>query len=443
MPGRKQGDRPNIVIIVADQLSQQVIGAYGSEYGITGAVDSIAASGVAFAKAYTPYPLCMPARSAFWTGRYPHEAGVESNELDEVAFRGELTTLGDLLSGAGYACIHFGKLHDSGALRGFTIGEDGTSAVEATPPWPVYHHTAADRFRTEQTVKFLRQPHHKPFCVVADLDNPHDICFWIHDHAGPHDDEPVPGDLPELPANFGSSTMRDTKGWTPENYRYYLAAYHHYTDMMNREVTSILEAVRARGDAAPTIVVFLADHGEAMAAHGLVLKGGHFYEECARVPFMIGGYGVDRPGRLESSCLVSTLDLVPTLCELTGIEPPAGLPGSSLVPWLKGEHADGPDYVVSACLFGGRMVRTQRYKYCFYKRKNGEQLFDLEADPGELRDLAGSPDHAAVLQRHRSLLERYCRQTGDPIRIAGERQTVRPADARKPPPAGPVAPSGA
>jgi choline-sulfatase len=278
----------------------------------------------------------------------------------------------------------------------------------------------------------------EPYLLVADFNNPHDICLWIGDHAGPHTDEPVPGRLPPLPPNFDTDDLArrplvireaarrnprvaQTQGWTEANFRYYLAAFYHYVEMLDREVGCVLNAWSRRPDAANTVVILTVDHGEAMAAHRMVTKSWHFYEEVVRVPLIFAGPGIAGEGRAIGGSLASLLDVFPTLCDLAAIAPPPGLRGRSLGPALAGStEPAGPDCVVStygaAQLDSGaaRMVRTARFKYTHFNEDGGEELFDLENDPGEQRSLVEHPDWAAELAVHRARLQRHCAATGDP-----------------------------
>ncbi len=102
-------------------MAQRSVGAYGDPWARTPNIDRLAHEGVRFANSYTPCPLCLPARAAFWTGRLPHQTGVVSNGrlLDIPTTPEDRPTLGSLFSQAGYECLHFGKAHDGGTLRGF------------------------------------------------------------------------------------------------------------------------------------------------------------------------------------------------------------------------------------------------------------------------------------------------------------------------------------
>ena len=430
----------NILIAIADQLSRQALRAYGNPFSRTPHIDRIAAGGVRFEQCYTPCPLCQPARAAFWTGRFPHQTGVLSNGRRHPVppVPEAMQTLGTLFAGAGYETVHFGKTHDAGSLRGFRVVPVDSSPVEPVGPWPVNDDTFHDRATTEQVVAYLQDGPAAPFLAVADLNNPHNICGYVGEYAGPHIDPPPPGLLPPPPPNLVVEDFADlplpvqyvccahrrqeqAAGWTTENYRHYLAAYYHYLARVDAEIGRILDALAAGGHADDTLIVFMADHGDSMGGRGLVTKHTTFYDETTRVPFIFSGGDLPHDTAVEAP-LVSLLDLLPTLCDAAGIAPPDGLWGRSLLPWLHGAPGSPHDTVVSTwhtewgfTIEPGRMLRTPRYKYMRYREGDGEELYDLQTDPGETRNRAHDPEYADVLAEHRILLARHLADTGDPF----------------------------
>jgi len=433
---------PNILIIVADQLSQKAVGAYGNSHGATPNIDRIAADGVRFTECYTPCPLCQPARAAFWTGRFPHETGVLSNGwMDPVPpIPAGMPTLGDVFTAAGYEAVHFGKTHDAGSLRGFRIEPQHEQSVEPVGPWPVGADTFRDRDTTQRVIEYLSHQHDRPFLAVADLNNPHDICQYVGAFAGAHSDPPIPAVLPPLPENFrvknfgelplpvqyiccSHNRQAQAAGWTEENFRHYLAAYHHYVSRVDAEIGRILDALRATAAGSGTLVVIMADHGDGMAARQLVTKQVSFYDETMRVPLIVAGPGVDAAAGRSVDGLCSLLDLLPTLAEAAGIEAPEGLWGRSLWPWLRGLRHDAPHGQVVGEWFTewgitvepGRMLRTPGWKYTRYREANGEELYDLNADPGETRSLVADPAFRKTLLEHRSRLDEHLAATNDPF----------------------------
>ena len=437
--------RPNILIICCDQLSAAALPAYGNTVARTPNIDRITRRGVRFESCYTPCPLCLPARAAFWTGHWPHQTGVLSNsrQCAETGICDGLPTLGDLFSAAGYDTVHFGKTHDGGSLRGFRVAPWEDLPVEGTDAWPVHYDTRRDRYATTHMVEYLqRDSGDAPFLAVADLCNPHDICNWVGHNVGPHTDVPTGGPLPPLPANFhvedferrpipvqyiccSHHRQSQAAAWNETNYRHYLAAYYHYLSRVDTEIGRVLDALASRGDADRTLIVFMADHGDGMACHGHVTKQVSLYDQTTRVPLVFAGPGVAGQGRaIGGDILTSLLDLVPTLCDVAGIEAPEDLWGRSLLPQLVGAAGAEPPHQFVASQWQtewgftvspGRMIRSPRYKYTRYLEGDGEELFDMTADPGETRSLVGDPAHADALAQHRETLRHLIEATGDPF----------------------------
>ncbi|MHC4886774.1 MAG: sulfatase family protein [Planctomycetota bacterium] len=430
---------PNILIIIADQLAQRAVGAYGNDHVKTTAIDALADTGVRFDKAYTPYPLCCPARASFWTGLLPHETGAVSNGREYPIGRvsEETPTLGTLFQSAGYETVHFGKCHDAGSLRGFDCAPEEELPVEGSECWPVNYDSRRDAYTVKRSVEYLEQSHEKPFLMVADIQNPHDICNWIGAFQGEHEDLPIPTELPPSLNNLDVEDLEtrpipvrhiccshnrqsQAAQWNEENFRYYLAAYYHYIERADRDIQTILDALKASDAWENTLVIFFADHGDSMGAHRLVTKHTSFYEETTCVPFIFTGPGIEGAGKALPP-LTSLCDLVPTLCDYAGIASPEGIYGKSLMPWLRGEEAEPlRDFVVSEwvsewgfTIEPGRMVRTDRFKYTRYLEGDGEELFDLEKDPGEKVNLAHKPKYREELECHRQILAKHVSDTDD------------------------------
>ena len=186
--------------------------------------------------------------------------------------------------------------------------------------------------------------------------------------------------------------------------------------MVDAQIGVVLDALRAAGLEDNTLVVFTSDHGDMDSAHKLEHKS-ILYEESVNVPFIMSSPGRIPQGAVDNTHLISNgLDLLPTLCDYAGIEAPAGRPGRSLRPLAEGKAVEQwPDFVVSES-DNGRMVRTQRFKYCLYDSgEHREQLTDLKDDPGEMKNLAEVPTFKSVLEQHRRLLKDWIERTGDRI----------------------------
>lgn len=437
--------QPNILVIISDHLSPRVVGAYGESASCTPNIDRIADRGVVFGKAYANCPLCQPSRASFWTSRYPHETRVLSNGRQHVngPLPEDLVTSGDLFSRGGYQAIHFGKEHDFGTLRGFELipTEPRESEEEPHPAWPENADTYRDNDSTAKCVDWLEKPHDRPFLAVADLQNPHNICGWVGENnslEGPVENITPPCELPPLPDNFYVEDMASrppgvrhiccthnrlaqASGWNEENYRHYIAAYQHYTELADNKVGMIMDALEKSGELDNTVVIVTADHGDGMASHGMVTKQVSMYDETMRVPFIMAGAGIPRVEEIQPE-LIQLLDLMPTLLDLAGLDAPEAARGKSVMPLVHGQADKLHDYIAGEwhtewgfTISPGRMIRTERYKYTRYLEGNAEELYDMQEDPGETRNLAPDPEYAEILQEHRNILAGHLRETSDPF----------------------------
>jgi len=287
--------------------------------------------------------------------------------------------------------------------------------------------------------------------MVASFINPHDICLMAISDAkqpgkvsGPKalkDALQMPPNLsreeffekvcPPLPSNYAIPTgepeyvlaadKRDFRtfvrnDWSDEQWRMHRWAYARLTEMVDAEIAVVLKALQETGLDQNTLVVFVSDHGDMDASHHLEHKS-VFYEESARVPFIVSWKGVTKPGLVDQKHLVSTgLDLIPTLCDFAGIPQPTSLKGRSVRAIAEGRSPEAwPKTVVSE---GGdwRMLRSERFKYTvFSSEKNREMLTDMQKDPGEMKNLALEADFAAVLTEHRQLLKNWYQQKSETL----------------------------
>lgn len=434
-------EKNNILIIICDQLSATALHTYGDTYSATPNLDRLAEKSAVMEYAYTTCPLCQPARASLWTSKYPHQTGVLSNLPDQgfPAVPEDIPTLGELFANAGYDCVHFGKTHDYGGLRGFRVIESEEIVIPRTNPAIKFdYETYLDIDTTQKSVEYLSSRPDQPFLMVSDLQNPHNICAYIGENSDGFGEFPLDRELPPLPENFefddianrpefiqylccAHRRQRQTTGWNEDDFRHYLYAYYYYLAMVDKQIGEILDTLDKSGLADRTMVVFLADHGEGMAAHRLVTKYGAFYEETNRVPFFFSL--PERTGQTRISGVTSLLDLVPTLLDYAGIAAPAGLQGVSLLPQIMGEervsgrayaaaewHDEFRDYTVP-----GRMICDENYKYTCYLEPDSEELYDMKNDRYEKMNLAGKPEYHCILEQYRRLLKDHLEKSEDPF----------------------------
>jgi arylsulfatase A-like enzyme len=356
-------------------------------------------------------------------------------------------SLGRLFRDAGYETLYGGKVHLPSKMKGISnLG---------------YRNLTSDSRQglADACAEFLKGRHEKPFLLFASFINPHDICYMaINDFSRSRGEAPngnidsktceavldrarkagdisafIKASCPPLPANHAVPEAEPEcitqkylnarpfrahirKNWTEDQWRLHRWAYCRLTEMVDREIGIVLDALREAKLEDNTLVVFTSDHGDMDSAHKMEHKS-VLYEEAVRIPFIMSYKGRVPSGVIDDTHLVSNgRDLLPTLCDYAGIETPKGLSGRSLRPLAEGKDVkQWRDFVVTESQ-NGRMLRTKRYKYCIYDSgSHREQLIDLENDPGEMKNLAEMEDYKDVLDEHRRILQDWVEKTGDKI----------------------------
>ena len=413
-------DRPNILLVITDQQNANMLSCAGNRYLRTPALDSIARRGARFERAYCMNPMCVPSRFSLFTGRRGSAIGLLNNKDDHIS---ELpatirnNALGWLMRGAGYQTAYGGKTHFP---LGLTPEDYGFETISRD-----------DRDKLAgDCARFLARDHSKPFLLVASFINPHDICHMaIRDFAetplerrlsqpdrielreldaalqlpdGVTEEEFFRTVCPPLPGNFDVSPdeaeaiglmqarspfkAKARQRYSERDWRRHRWAYARLTERVDSQIGRVLEALQDNQLADDTVVIFTSDHGDMDASHRMEHKTA-FYEEAARVPLLIAGPGL-AGGAVDDRRLVSNgLDLLPTCCAVAGLEPPADLEGRSLLPLLAAAPAAAWRDALPLESELGQMVIGQDAKYMrYYQGARREQLIDLAADPGEMRN---------------------------------------------------------
>jgi choline-sulfatase len=433
-------DRPNFLILMADQLTARALPAYGNKTARTPHIDRLAATGVVFDSFYCNSPLCAPSRFSFLSGRQVSAIGAYDNAAE---FPAQVPTFAHYLRRAGYQTVLSGKMHFCGAdqLHGFE--ERLTTDIYPadfgwTPDWtrfehrPSWYHTmdsvtqAGPCTRTNQIdfdddvvvsarqklFDMARSKDRRPFCMVASMTHPHDPYvipknYWDR-YADLEIDMPrVHMDADELDPH--SRRLRhvcglDLQPVTQAQVRAARRAYYGAVSYVDDQIGALLTALADARFADDTIVMLLADHGDMLGERGLWYKMS-FFEPACRIPLIVHAPGRFAARRVANSA--SLVDILPTLCELAGAESAhyaAPLDGSSLTPQLAG--GSGSDEVIGEYLAEGAiaplvMIKRGRYKFV-HSPVDPDQLYDLLEDPDELRNLAAAPGHAARVQEFRA-----------------------------------------
>ena len=438
---------PNILIVMADQLSPGFLPAYGHRIVKTPNIDRLAREGVVFENAYCASPLCSPSRASFMTGLLPSHTRVYDNAAE---FAADLPTYAHYLRGLGYRTALSGKMHFCGPdqLHGFETRLT-TDIYPAdfgwTPDWdhpqerPSWYHNMSSvtqaglcvrtnqlDFDDEVTFAAERAIYDKargldprPLLLVASLTHPHDPFAITREYWDLYRDEDIdmPGPAP-APEELDPHSQRlrhvcalDAQPVTEAEIRAARRAYYGEISYVDRNLGRLLTALEEGGLRDNTIVIFLADHGEMLGERGLWYKMS-FFENSVRVPLIVSAPGRIAPGRV-ASC-VSLLDVTPTLVDLAGGDSTAtasAFDGRSLAPHLTG--AGGHDEALAEYLAEGAiapivMLRRGAHKFV-HSPADPDQLYDVGADPKERTNLASAPAAAGVAEAFRHEIERRWR----------------------------------
>ena len=449
--GRPKADkRPNILFIMTDQQHAGMLSGAGNKWLKTPALDQLAASGIRFERAYACNPVCVPNRFSLQTGLMPSAIGMRHNgDSGRAAVTKAMIeqSLGRLFNNAGYETVYGGKVHWPRKMKGVeNLG---------------YRNLTRDSRQglAEACAEFIKGRHTKPFFLFASFINPHDICYMaINDFNRTQGEAPVgntdsrvceavldrarrTGEInafvekncPPLPANYEVPELEPecimqkyitprpfqaytrTK-WTQNQWRLHRWAYCRLTEMVDEKIGLLLDALQEAGLQENTLVVFTSDHGDMDSAHRLEHKQ-VLYEESVRVPFIMSYKGSIPEGKGDDAHLISNgLDLLPTLCDYAGIDIPEERPGRSLRALAEAKPVRRWREFVAVESHYGRMVRTNRFKYCIHDSgKHAEQLTDLQDDPGEMKNLAETEQYKDVLKTHRRLLRQWVEKIDDKI----------------------------
>jgi arylsulfatase A-like enzyme len=431
--------KPNVLIIMTDQQFADCMSCVmGNEYLHTPHMDALADNGVRFTRAYSPNPLCVPMRTSMITGRYPHETRVQNNSSPKID-PSDFVFMGKLFKDSGYETAYFGKWH---------VAFD--SKQKEVHGFDEFDEDKITRLNPARAVEFIKKSHDRPFLAVASFLGPHEICEWARKEDIPGEqlpDVPPLADRPPLRVNAAApkhetdimTHMRKSYqaarwfpvgDYTEDDWRRHIWGYYQLIERVDGYVGSVLTALRESGQDENTVVVFLSDHGDCHGAH-LWNQKTVFYDESARVPFIISWKG-KTPKGVSNTLLNTGTDVIPTICDFAGIDVPDDLPGKSLKAFALGGKASWKrDYVVVQnhmvqCVPvdgkdlqpHGRMVRSDRYKYCLYSDGDRrESLVDMEKDPGETVNQADNPKFKDILNQHRAFLKEHAERHTDKMAL--------------------------
>ena len=437
--------RPNLLILMADQLTPRVLKAYGGEVARTPHIDALAREGVVFDSFYCNSPLCAPSRFSFMAGQLPSRLGAYDNAAE---FPAQIPTFAHYLRHLGYQTTLSGKMHFCGPdqLHGFE--ERLTTDIYPadfgwTPDWqnftqrPSWYHVmdsvtqAGACTRTNQIdfddevvgaarqklFDLARSRDRRPFCLLVSMTHPHDPYVIPTQYWNRYRDEEI--DMPRVPDLAGQDDpharrlrhvvgldlARPTATQIRAARRAYYGAVSYVDDQVGSMVAALGEAQLDRN----TVVLLIADHGDMLGERGLWYKM-NFYEPAARIPCIVHAPGRFAPRRVSGSA--SLVDLLPTFAAMAngGSEPEyaAAPDGQNLLPVLEGTAERDEvlgEYLGEGAIAPLVMIRRGRYKF-IHTPVDPDQLYDVAADPDERTNLAGQGACANSVEAFRAEIGR-------------------------------------
>ena len=482
--------KQNVLFVLVDQWPAWAFGHRGADIA-TPNMDRLAARGTVFTNAFTSCPLCSPARGALLTSRWPHQTGMYDNcgvgyTLQEALSREETTWIDEAVR-QGYHVGYFGKWHlgpDGPILRG-AHGHDPQVEAHSKPYDPATNDYSYERRQTldaeqgekilvkgrapfwgqyrrtkEDTVpfgimnngvRFLEEyaagDRDKPFFLTVSSAPPHFPHFLPREYADIA--ETLTAELPRsIDDSFKGKPWFHGKPWWPsmdtsmldkDEWRTVVAYSHAHIMLVDEAIGRVLGALNRLGLEESTTVVFTSDHGDTEGAHNRFDKGPYFYEEVWRIPLIIS---TPKGAPATQDAFVSIPDVGQTLFSLIGAEESRERPrvGRDLMPLSESSErpanwpqiAFGVYDLYNGMSFAVRAICDERFKYV-WNPQDVDELYDLEQDPNELSNLAGSPEAATVQAGLRRQLFEWLEEIGDDL----------PARADELPQAGTIIATGA
>jgi len=421
--------RPNILLIVIDDLNDWVGVMEGHPNALTPSIDRLAQRGTLFTNAHAAAPLCGPTRAAMLTGLRPSTTGIYGhNSLDVILANPHAqrtTLLPTYFKQHGYKTLATGKIFHEGSppaafdevgLARTNFGPRPSERLAYTPPpgsggtstdWgplPDDDEQMPDYRSATWAMEQLGKEHDEPFFLAVGFIRPHVPWLvpqkWFDLH--PLDQIARPPyraddreDLPDTAIRFAELPMMPRMDWMQQEQRWEksVQAYLACTTFVDHYVGEILDALAASDHADNTIIILVSDHGYHLGEKDIWAKH-TLWERSSRVPLIIARPGDDMPRRTHQPA--NHLDLYPTLVELAGLPANEHNEGRSLVPLLDDPDAEGFIASITTHGYANHAVRTLRWRYIRYA-DGAEELYDHEADPHEWRNLAADPAYAPIL----------------------------------------------
>ena len=418
------GNGLNVLFISVDQWAARYLGVSGHPVVMTPTIDGLARDGIRFTNAYSECPICIPARRSIMTGTSPR--GHNDRIYKERQEMPPVQTLAGAFSAAGYQTYSVGKLHvfpqrnrigfddaliseearyEHGIVDDYEIwlGEQGYVGQEFlhgmgnntyyTRPWHLPEKLHNTSWTTSQMIKAIkRRDPTRPAFYFTSYTFPHPplvpVSTFLDMYQLEEIDEPVAGEW-STEKNWPLKALRHQAAvYSRKEIRLARRAYYAQCTHIDQQIRLLIGTLREENLLNDTVILFLSDHGDMLFDHGFVGKR-VLWEGASAIPMILGGKPLERYRGSVDNRLVGLQDVMPTLLDIAGIPIPDTAEGISA---LGDERRDMLYCEVNEGSKANRMVHDGRYKLIYFPVGNYRQLFDLEADPFEMKNLAGSLD---------------------------------------------------
>lgn len=434
--------RPNVVVICSDDHRADLMSCRGHPHIPTPHLDRLANEGAVFENAFATTGVCSPSRGGILTGKYAFQCGAPYIIWDNNTFRATQTPFPSHLHTAGYHAAHIGKWHlgqGDRAMPGYDhwagfawLGEYFNTRITINGEMQQFA-GFSDDILSEMAAKHIaeRSQHQQPFCLFVGLKAPH-LDFQYpprHEHAFDDQEIPKPASFDEdyavsgrLPALKNTLDVKTFHGGIPKfgSWENYVKSYYRSALAIDDAVGRILDALDKCALARDTLVLYTSDQGYTLGEHGLTEK--HFcHEEALRVPLLVRYPRHIKPGQRRRE-MVLNIDIAPTILDVCTAGVPDAMTGRSAWPLLKNDKPVNEwrdEFLFETISFGDDIpgqvaVRTERYKLITYPwlSRPFVELYDLERDPRETRNVANEPAYTAARAALEKRLARLKRENG-------------------------------
>lgn len=439
-----------VILIMTDTQRQDMLGCYGNPVLKTPHLDRLAAQGVRFSKAYTCQPVCGPARSAIFTGVFPHSNGSWGNSQP---LGDNVKTIGQRLCDQHFHTAYIGKWHLDGSdyfglgqcpdgwdkkywfdMRNYLEGMSEEDRLASRSPDIMERRSIDETFPyahqcSDRAIDFLKNNAQEDFLLAVSYDEPHHPFVCPQPYASMYRDYEFPKspnvwdnleDKPDHHKAWAGNSLHEDKDRLKIKNPYYFGC----NSYVDHEIGRVMDALDRY--APDCLVIYTSDHGDMLKSHCISGKGPAMYEEITRIPFLVRYPGVAPQGAVCAQ-VISHIDIVPTILDAVGVEKSRLLEGTSFIGLLAHPQVPAPRaafmefgrYEIDHDGFGGfqpiRAVCDDRFKLVV-NLLTSDELYDLQSDPYEMRNLIAVSAFEQERNRLHDRLLQWMNDTRDPFR---------------------------